>query len=328
MKIIVTIGDPNGIGIEVMIKALEKFYSDQDNSAIETVIAGNSEIIRKYIYMLGLPIEVVNSSVTIAGKRIRIEDCVPPMDIDPGRPAKSAGAAARAAIEYAVDHTIAGDHDAMVTMPVSKEVLKLAGWKYPGHTEMLAARCGVKNPLMVLMTRHVRVALATIHMAIREIPYSISVHSIVKLAGRFNACLACDFGIERPRIAALGLNPHAGEGGNMGREELDTIIPAIERLRLRGVDIDGPHPADGFFAHGAYKNYDGILAMYHDQGLIPLKMIALGAGVNYTAGLPIVRTSPDHGTAFGIAGKNLADCASSYEALTMARDIARNRTKA
>jgi 4-hydroxythreonine-4-phosphate dehydrogenase len=326
MKIIITIGDPNGIGIEVMLKALEKFYADPVNSAVECTVAGSPEIIQKYAYMIDYPINVSNNAFVIAGKRVAIEECCSPVDIRPGEPRKEAGAVARAAIEYALEETIGEKYDAMVTMPVSKEVLKMAGWKYPGHTEMLATRCNVKKPLMVLCTREIRVALATIHVPVHELPYAISTHTIVKLGTTFHHSLACDFGIECPRLAVLSLNPHAGEAGAMGNEERDIIIPALEKIKARGIDVDGPHPADGFFAHGDYKKYDGILAMYHDQGLIPLKLLAKGAGVNFTAGLPIVRTSPDHGTAFGIAGKNIAEGDSSFEALTMARAIAENRS--
>jgi 4-hydroxythreonine-4-phosphate dehydrogenase len=325
MKIIITIGDPNGIGIEVMLKALEVFYSDKNNSDVEITIAGNSETIQKYAYMIDYPINVVDNSFSIAGNRVEIEECCPPLEIEAGKPRKAAGATARAAIEYALEATIAKKFDAMVTMPVSKEVLKMAGWKYPGHTEMLATRCNVKKPLMVLCTRDIRVALVTIHVPVHELPYAITTHTIVKLGSSFHHSLVCDFAIDCPKIATLGLNPHAGEGGAIGNEENDIITPAIEKTKVRSINIDGPHPADGFFAHGDYKNYDGILAMYHDQGLIPLKLLAEGAGVNFTAGLPIVRTSPDHGTAFAIAGRNKADASSAFEAITMARQIAQNR---
>jgi 4-hydroxythreonine-4-phosphate dehydrogenase len=210
-------------------------------------------------------------------------------------------------------------------MPVAKSSLYLAGWKYPGHTEMLADYCQSQEHLMILMTDRVRVALATIHIPLSRINQILSSELIISKTITLHECLKTDFGIDSPAIAVLGLNPHAGEDGALGEEENKIILPAIKKLNVSGIRAEGPFPADGFFAHGAYRNYDAILAMYHDQGLIPLKMLAAGGGVNFTAGLPIVRTSPDHGTAYSIAGKNEANSQSSYDAIISAIEIVKRR---
>ncbi len=325
MKIILTTGDPNGIGIEILAKALLSVRRDKLFEDIDFTIAGNENILKDYF-------AVTSFDGYIRGGRLRINDldcrilhCQNYYKIKPGDESAEGGAAAAKSIETALEKTIAGDFDALVTMPISKAAVYKAGWKFPGHTEMLASRCGVEKPMMILCTQKIRVALATIHTPISRVPEMISRETVFERIEAFNKSLLKDFGIKKPKIAVLGLNPHAGEGGGLGSEENEHISPAIKMAVRKGTEAEGPHPADGFFARGAYKRYDGILAMYHDQGLIPLKMLAAGAGVNFTAGLPIVRTSPDHGSAFAIAGKGIAEERSAVEAVKMSVNIFRNR---
>ena len=323
MKIILTMGDPNGIGIEVLVKAFQ--LDNIRNLDAEFEIAGNSKVLLNYIDKCKLDASIRDGKLIIDHKEINILDVCSDSEINLGENRRDAGKCAADSIEYAVKKTIEKKYDAVVTMPVSKEALYMAGWIFPGHTEMLADRCGVEKQVMILCTRKVRVALATVHTAISTVPGLINEELIEERLMVVNGSMINDHAISSPRIAVLGLNPHAGENGSMGQEEIDIISPAIKAANEIGIKAFGPFPSDGFFAHGEYKNYDAILAMYHDQGLIPLKMIANGAGINYTAGLPIVRTSVDHGTAFAIAGKDMADERSAAEAIEMAVIIAANR---
>ncbi|MFP4543904.1 MAG: 4-hydroxythreonine-4-phosphate dehydrogenase PdxA [Candidatus Kapaibacterium sp.] len=325
-NIVFSMGDPNGVGIEVLVKALDRFDKESDiNREVKFTLAANPDTLIQYIKAMNLPAEPGSNKLRIGKTEVDILPCsqysVPEFGLTSGK----AGALAAEAVGKALNATIDGTYDALVTMPVSKKALYLAGWRFPGHTEMLADRCGVKKPLMLLCTKSIRVALVTIHSAIKDLTYEITKSRIIHTATVFDHSLKRDFGLERPKIAVLGLNPHAGEQGSIGREDEDIVAPAIQLLKMRGIIADGPHPSDGFFAHGAYKNYDGILAMYHDQGLIPLKILANGGGINFTAGLPIVRTSPDHGTAFAIAGKNIASEKSTTEAIEMAIEVISNR---
>lgn len=326
MKLVVSLGDPNGIGIEIFIKAIEELNEAYLNKT-DFYIAGNLTTVSNYIYKMGYRLKFDKQGFYVKDKYIRVIDVAEPSPIEFGQISLNAGSLSAAAVEYALQGTIDKTYDAMLTLPVSKESLYKAGWKYPGHTEMLAAGCNVEKPLMILCTRQMRIALATVHIPISEVSEAISVDSLLELASVFSYSLKHDYAISNPKIAILGLNPHAGENGNIGIEESKTIEPAIAKIVEDGINAEGPFPADGFFAHGEYEKYDGILAMYHDQGLIPLKMSAKGAGVNVTAGLPIVRTSPDHGTAFAIAGKNIADHRSTLEAIEMAYDFVENRKR-
>jgi 4-hydroxythreonine-4-phosphate dehydrogenase len=329
MNIIITIGDCNGIGIEVLIKSIFKLNKYKERYRDCNIsIAGNIQTIQEYSDILKYPVKFNNEGITIGDRFCKVLNCKTYSLVEFGKISIKAGELASEALELAVEHTITGEFDAIVTMPVSKESLYKAGWEYPGQTEMLAARCNVKTPLMILCSRTERVALLTIHIPIKSVPESISISSSHELIKIFNKSLINDFGINRPSIAVLGLNPHAGENGTIGKEEIEILKPAIDKCNLDGLNVQGPHPADGFFAHGDYRFYDGIMAVYHDQGLIPLKLLAKGAGVNFSAGLPIVRTSADHGTAFFIAGKDKADESSSLEAIEMAIEIAKNRKKA
>ncbi|MBX3042722.1 MAG: 4-hydroxythreonine-4-phosphate dehydrogenase PdxA [Candidatus Kapabacteria bacterium] len=322
MKIAITTGDVNGIGIENMIKTLQNF-SNPDS--VEFVFYGSTSILKQWLEVIDNSIIIEDDYLFLGNNKVLIQEISSSYQIEIGEVCIEAGRHAADALELCVADTIGGKNDAIVTLPIAKEAMYLAGWKYPGHTEMLAANCHVAKPLMILFKDNLRAALVTIHSPLREIADRITKELVLNSIENFNLSLKNDFGIASPKIAVLGLNPHAGENGNIGTEEIEHIIPAIKLAKKSGINCEGPFPADGFFAHQLYKNYDGYLAMYHDQGLIPLKLIAAGGGVNFTAGLPIVRTSPDHGTAFGIAGKNIANHQSTLDAIEAAIAIANNR---
>lgn len=328
IKIISTIGDPNGIGIECLVKSLDYLNENCSwflNTKVD--IAGNVNLIDKYLTYIKYPYKIVDDYLILNGRKYQILSATDDIDIEFGKINQNSGLVAAHSLEFSVSELAKGNYDILITMPISKEAIKLAGWKFPGHTEMIANALGVKHPLMILFHDKIRVALVTFHTPIKELPYEISYNRIIHIGSVFNNSLKIDFGIEKPNIAMLGLNPHAGENGNIGREELEIVIPAIRKLQERGINVSGPFSADGFFGFGEYKKYDGILAMYHDQGLIPLKLLSQGNGVNFTANLPIIRTSPDHGTAFEITGKSIADPHSTIEAFKSAYQIYENRRK-
>jgi 4-hydroxythreonine-4-phosphate dehydrogenase len=284
----------------------------------------NKKTVAEYAAKMNLDINISDNYAVVGNKKCEILECDTVAPVHFGKTTLEAGTLALEQLERAISSLSKGKFDALVTMPVSKAALQLAGWEFPGQTEMLAARFG-GEPLMILATGNVRVALQTIHIPISNITSAINQENIYKKIIQFNTALKMDFEIKHPKIAVLGLNPHAGEAGHIGKEEIDIISPAIIFTKNMGIEVFGPFPADGFFAFGDYLGYDGILAMYHDQGLIPLKLLAHGGGVNITAGLSAVRISPDHGTAFGIAGLGKADSASTKETLQMAVNIAKAR---
>jgi 4-hydroxythreonine-4-phosphate dehydrogenase len=244
--------------------------------------------------------------------------------VAPGRPDSAAAAGIVAAVQAAARACLAGELDALATAPLSKEVLGAGGFAYPGHTELLQEVAGSGHAVMLLVGRGLRVALATIHCALREVPGRLTRAGIGAVLDVLQRDLARRFRIREPRIAVCGLNPHAGEGGRFGDEELHTIGPALDDARARGIDARGPFAADTLFHRAVAGEFDAVLAMYHDQGLGPLKTHAFGQAVNVTLGLPLVRTSVDHGTAFDIAGKGKADPSSMIEAVRLAVEISRN----
>ena len=234
--------------------------------------------------------------------------------------------AAFKALDRAMTDFRSGLYDVLVTAPINKSTIQNPDFHFPGHTEYIQTSLGEgKKALMILMNETLRVALVTTHLPIKDVAKAISKEAIIERAKIFHEALRRDFRISCPRIAVLALNPHAGDDGLLGSEEKDVIIPAINELAAQGIQAFGPYPADGFFGAGTYERFDGVLAMYHDQGLAPFKTIALESGVNYTAGLPIVRTSPDHGTAYDIAGQSRADANSLRQAIYTAIDVFRNR---
>lgn len=246
-------------------------------------------------------------------------------EIQPGKVTNEAGQAALACLERAVEDLKAGKLDALVTGPINKHNIQSETFRFPGHTEYLAEAFGVPDDLMFMVGETLRVGVVTGHVPLAKVRQHVTRNAIHQKLNMMMQSLKVDFGIEKPRIAVLGLNPHAGENGLLGTEEQETISPVIEDWRKKGELVFGPFPADGFFGTRGYRKYDAVLAMYHDQGLIPFKAIAFEEGVNFTAGLPIVRTSPDHGTAYDIAGKNLADETSMIQAIYLACDVARRR---
>jgi 4-hydroxythreonine-4-phosphate dehydrogenase len=227
---------------------------------------------------------------------------------------------------------LAGEACALVTAPISKAILKAAGFSHPGHTEYIGELTagtpwsGERGPVMMLAAGNLRVSLATIHLPLAAVSAALSLEGLLRTARVTAQSLTRDFGLPRPRLAMAALNPHAGESGEIGREEITLITPAAERLRAEGLDIEGPLPADSLFAPEIRQRYDAVICMYHDQALIPIKMLDFWGGVNLTLGLPVVRTSPDHGTAFDIAGRGLARADSFIAALRMAGEIARRRS--
>ncbi len=246
-------------------------------------------------------------------------------EIQPGKVTPEAGQAALACLERAVEDLKAGKLDALITGPINKHNIQSETFKFPGHTEYLAEAFGVSDNLMFMVGETLRVGVVTGHVPLAKVRQNVTRNAIHQKLHLMMQSLKVDFGIEKPSIAVLGLNPHAGENGLLGTEEQETITPVIEDWRKKGELVYGPFPADGFFGTRGYRKYDAVLAMYHDQGLIPFKAIAFEEGVNFTAGLPMVRTSPDHGTAYDIAGKNLADETSMTQAIYLACDVARRR---
>ncbi|HUI31725.1 MAG TPA: 4-hydroxythreonine-4-phosphate dehydrogenase PdxA [Candidatus Acidoferrales bacterium] len=326
----ITVGDYNGIGPEVALKAAA---SRTIRANCTPLLIGPFKAFEFYANKFSLRRKIlkVDSLVDAIGRsEITIWDTCPGFGdkIKPGKLTKESGAWAGKAIEKGVELCTLHQADAIVTAPVSKEALRLAGYSYPGQTEMVTVLSKSKRSIMVMASGFARIALATIHVPVSEISHTLSEEIIRERLDIFNESIKQDFGIKAPRIAVLGLNPHAGENGLIGKEENEIIIPAIEEARSAKINAVGPFPADAFFGTYREGQYDGILAMYHDQGLIPLKMKSFSTGVNFTAGINIVRTSPDHGTAFDIAGKGIANPSSTIEAIKLALEISKNRKSA
>ncbi len=323
-KLVFSIGDINGIGPEVILKSL----LNHNYAHFVPIIISPFEVAGYYSDTLQISLDFNycrNFEDISLGKINVFWDDTFTGDIEPGALTASSGAVAMASIEKCINLVKNGDAHAMVTGPISKESVNLAGYFIPGHTEFLAEQTGVDEVLMMLVNENLRVALVTAHVPISEVSTSLSEDLITQKVQLLNHSLKFDFGLETPKIAVLGLNPHAGEGGVIGKEEIDVIDPAIQHARDIGIQLEGPFPADGFFGHQLFNQYDAILAMYHDQGLAPFKLLSFGKGVNFTAGLPIIRTSPDHGTAFNIAGKNLANPSSFKQASDLAIQLVHQR---
>ncbi|MDE6022077.1 MAG: 4-hydroxythreonine-4-phosphate dehydrogenase PdxA, partial [Muribaculaceae bacterium] len=261
------------------------------------------------------------------GKVNVVDVCPRGLEMTPGHPSKEAGAAAVAALEVACDALEAGDIDFIVTAPINKKTVYSEKFPYPGHTEFLAQRLseGDGKGTMILFDDYIRVALVTTHKALRDVPAAITKESVKRTISSLDSALRQDFRMDKPRIAVLSLNPHNGDNGLLGDEEINEIEPAIAECVDEGILAFGPFAADGFFGNQEYERYDGIVAMYHDQGLAPFKALAREYGVNYTAGLKYVRTSPDHGTGYNIAGRNEADPTSMRQAIYQGIDLTRNR---
>jgi 4-hydroxythreonine-4-phosphate dehydrogenase len=323
-----TAGDCNGIGPEVLLRSISR---PPVRSLCVPVLVGPATVFEYYARALHirLPLQEWKGQHTPPARGVWIVESshVPVGSIRPGTLSHVAGEAAGLAIVAAAQLALGGFVDAIVTAPVSKQALHLAGFRAPGQTEMLQHLSGSGEVAMMLVAPHLRVGLVTIHEPLARVPSLITSRLVVRQVRIIHDALVQDWGIDRPRIAVLGLNPHAGEGGDIGNEEQRHILPALEVLRQKHMLLEGPFPADGFFARYVPGVYDAVVAMYHDQGLIPLKMSSGNHAVNVTAGLRLVRTSPDHGTAFTLAGCGTADPSSMHEAIRMAVTIAVNRRR-
>jgi 4-hydroxythreonine-4-phosphate dehydrogenase len=325
----ITQGDTNGIGYEVIIKAL----SDARVMDMCTpVIYGSSKAFGFYKKIIPetdhINTNVISSAKEAHPKRINIINCVPDaIQIDPGQLTHDGSKAAVASLEAAVKELKAGYIDILVTAPFNKRAVSEETFKYPGHTEYLVNEFGAKDGLMFLCSEKMRVGIATNHLSISKVSGALNIDMIVSKLRLMNQSLLRDFGIVKPKLAVLGLNPHSGDRGLLGTEEIEIISPAIKLANDEGIMAFGPYPPDGFFSINMQYGFDAVLAMYHDQGLIPFKCLAFNSGVNFTAGLPIVRTSPDHGTAFDIAGESKASPQSMMAAIYMAVDVFNNRRR-
>lgn len=323
----ITMGDYNGIGTEVILKALA---NKRILKVCTPVIYGSMSIISKYRKILGLEswyINQVNRITQISFKKTNLVHCTRQKnpEIVPGKVSQQAGKFALESIEAATKDLQQGLIDAIVTGPINKNAIQSPDFDFPGHTEYFTKTANINESLMMMVSPSMKVAVFTGHVALSEVSKHITRDKIFSKVNLLLNTLKQDFNIQKPKIAVLGLNPHAGEEGMLGSEEQQIIKPAIIEIKKKGSLVFGPYPADGFFGTHDYKKFDAVLAMYHDQGLIPFKTLAFENGVNYTCGLPFVRTSPDHGTAYKIAGKNVADENSFREALFVACDIVKNR---
>lgn len=327
IRVGITQGDTNGIGWEVIIKT---FADSRMAEMCTPVIYGSPKVATYYKNRLsdveGFVYNPIQSASQARRGKVNIIDCGPSeIPIEIGKATAAAGAAAVAALKAAVKDLKEGEIDVLVTAPINKESAQSDEFRYTGHTEFLAAELE-GEPMMMMCSEVLRVGLMTIHIPLAEVSKAISKEKIVEALRRLRATLRSDFAIVEPRIAVLALNPHAGDGGLLGKEEQEVIRPAVQEAFEQKVLAFGPFAADGFFASGAFKKYDAVLAMYHDQGLAPFKTIS-PEGVNFTAALSEVRTSPDHGVAYDIAGKDVADPQSMREAIYAAIDIFENRRR-
>ena len=325
LKIGITQGDTNGVGWEVILKI---FADNRLTELFTPVIYGSSTAAAYYQKRLNdiepMKFVVVDSAERAQQGRVNLVECgAKELSVTPGKPSKVGGEAAAAALNKAIEELKAGAIDAMVTAPIDKEMIQSEAFSFTGHTEFLAKELE-GEPLMIMTSELMRVGLATIHVPVAEVAQSLSKELIVERINQINDSMRQDFGVVRPKVAVLALNPHAGDGGLLGAEEQEIIKPAIVEAYEAGVLAFGPFAADGFFASGQFKNYDAILAMYHDQGLAPFKTLTPN-GVNFTACLAEVRTSPDHGVAYDIAGKGIADEQSMRNAIYDAIDIVQRR---
>jgi 4-hydroxythreonine-4-phosphate dehydrogenase len=326
LKIGISIGDVNGIGLEVIIKTLA------DNKIYDyctPIVYGQTKIASFHRRATGINefnFHVINNPSQAQHRKPNMINCWDEdVKIDLGVINETGGKYAFLSLQRATDDLVKGEIDALVTAPINKDNIQRDDFKFPGHTEYLQERAGATESLMFLVSDTLRVGVVTGHIPLNKVAETVTTDKILAKLRLMDASLRQDFWIQRPRIAVLGLNPHAGDNGLIGDEEQRIIIPAIEEAKANDILAFGPYPADGFFANGSYMKFDAVLAMYHDQGLIPFKQVSFESGVNFTAGLNIVRTSPDHGTAYDIAGKNLASAESFREALFAAIHIVKRR---
>ena len=322
----ITQGDGNGIGYEVIIKALA---DERMLDLCTPVIYGSSKIFgfyKKQIHKIDqINTNVINSAKDVHQKRVNIVNCLPEnVFVEPGQATAESAKAAMISLERAVEDIKEGHIDVLVTAPINKRAMAGEGFGYTGHTEYLEKQFGVDEVAMIMVCDRLKVGVVTGHIALKDVVTSITKEKILSKLRLMKVSLERDFGIDAPKIAVLGLNPHCGDGGLLGDEEQQIILPAVQEANAEGILAFGPYSPDGFFG-SSYGKFDAVLAMYHDQGLTPFKALAFEEGVNYTAGLPIVRTSPDHGTAYEMAGRDMADPRSMMAAIYTAIDIFNRR---
>ena len=322
----ITIGDLNGIGPEIVIQTFT------DNRLLEIctpVIFASAKVINFFRKNAGegnFNYQIIKDFSKLASNQVHVFNCwEEEILIHPGTMNETGGKYAARSLDVAVQCLKDGQIEGIVTAPIHKKNIQSIDFHYTGHTPYLQDKFGARDVLMLMVSENLKVGLVTEHVPIQDVAQHITMDAIVSKLQILKDSLVKDFGKEIPKIAVLGLNPHAGDSGLIGDEEQKTIIPAIEKAQKAGIHCFGPYSADGFFAHSQHLKFDAVLAMYHDQGLIPFKSLSTSFGVNFTAGLNVVRTSPDHGTAFDIAGKKIADESSFREAVFMCCDIIRNR---
>ena len=326
LKIGISIGDTNGIGLEVIIKTL---LDNQIYKYCTPIVYGHTKVASYHRKALGIndfSFQVINQAEQAQRNKPNMINCwEEDVKIDLGESNENGGKYAFLSLQKATEDLISGKIDALVTAPINKHSIQSDEFRFAGHTEYIQEKAGGLDSLMFLMSDELKVGVVTAHIPVKDIADNITIDKIVSKLRLISSSLKNDFWIEKPKIAVLGLNPHAGDNGLLGNEDNDIIAPAIEAANKEGIFAFGPYPADGFFGNKAYAKFDAVLAMYHDQGLIPFKTLSFNQGVNFTAGLNVVRTSPDHGTGFDIAGKNMASESSFREALFTAIRIVKNR---
>jgi 4-hydroxythreonine-4-phosphate dehydrogenase len=325
----ITLGDYNGVGPEVILKALQ---GNHFNRICIPVVYGSMRVLNRYKHLLEMKDWQLFGAQSLANlnpKATNIISCWNDQqtEAEPGKITPEAGKAALACLQKAVADLKEGKLDAVVTAPINKANIQSEAFQFPGHTEYFTQSFDAADSLMFLVSEQVKVGVVTGHVPLGEVRTQVTAERIKQKLSLMIASLRRDFGVKKPRIAVLGLNPHAGEGGLLGDEENQVIGPVLQEFKNKGHLIFGPFPADGFFGAMQHRKFDAVLAMYHDQGLMPFKMLAFSDGVNFTAGLSVVRTSPDHGTAYDIAGKNQADENSLKQAIFTALEIIKNRTE-
>lgn len=328
VKVGITIGDINGIGMEVILKTLSNPMVSKN---ITPVIYGSTKVVsyhKNIINDINISYQSVKFTNRLYEDKINIFNCWQEnVNINLGTLNEDGGKYAMLSLEHAVKDIKEGNIDVIVTAPINKKAMQLAGFQYPGHTEYFADQFQDNQQLMLMTSEDLKVGLVTNHLPLSQVAQNIKKETILKKLKIMNESLKMDFGFERPTIAVLGLNPHAGDEGSIGNEEIEIIRPAIIEAKKQNLLVMGPFPADGFFGSGKFRKFDGILAMYHDQGLVPFKTLSFNNSTNFTAGLPVIRTSPDHGTGFDIAGQDMADPSSFRYAIFKAIDIYRSRVQ-
>lgn len=321
-----TVGDINGVGPELILKA---FSNKKVLQICTPVIYGSSKLFsfyKKELKIHEFNYKQIEDISDADNRKVNLINCwQDDIKITPGESTQDGGKASFLSLKLAAKDWSDGKVDALVTAPINKNNIQREDFKFPGHTEYLTELSGEKDSLMLMTSPSLKLGVATGHIPLSDVSKSLNTVGIVNKGAILNKILKSDFGIQRPKIAILGVNPHAGDGGLLGKEDDEVVFPAINKLKEKNILAFGPFSADGFFGTSNFKSYDGILAMYHDQGLIPFKTIAFEEGVNFTAGLKLVRTSPDHGTAYEIAGKGKVNISSFLNAIYTAIDVLKNR---